>query len=149
GSSPILYGDLLFLQFDGFDVQYVVAFDKKTGETVWKKDRGTKFKQDNGDYHKAYATPAIITVGGKPQLVSPAAEATTAYDPKTGDVLWRVYHGGMNVAQPPQYDGSRVFLCTGDGGFKLLALRPDGKGDVTETHVEWKYNKLVPSRTSP
>src|SRR5947208_1392603 len=54
GSSPVLYGGLLFLTFDGFDVQYVAALDKKTGETVWKKDRKINYPDSNGDLHKAY-----------------------------------------------------------------------------------------------
>jgi outer membrane protein assembly factor BamB len=149
-SSPILYDGLLFVHFDGVDVQYLVALDKNTGKTVWRKDRGTDFKPDtNPDLKKAYGTPAVITVEGKPQLVSPAAAATTAYDPRTGAELWRVYHGGMNVAAPPLAGLGKVFLCTGDGGLKLLAVRPNGHGDVTATHIDWKRNQGVPSRSSP
>jgi outer membrane protein assembly factor BamB len=149
GSSPILFEEMLFVNFDGFDVQFVVALDKKTGETVWKKNRAIDYGSDNGDIKKAYATPAVIQVNGKPQLISPAAMATIAYDPKTGDELWKVYQGGMNVAQPPLYADGKVFLCTGDGGFRLLAVRPDGSGDVTKTHIEWKGAKNGSSRTSP
>jgi outer membrane protein assembly factor BamB len=149
GSSPILFGDLLFVHFDGFDAQYVVALDKATGKTVWKKDRAINYGTDNGDLKKAYATPTVITVNGKPQLISPAAVATIAYDPRTGDELWKVYHGGMNVAQPPQYADGKLFLCTGDGGLRLLAVRPDGSGDVTKTHIDWKSAKAGTSRTSP
>src|SRR5262249_12818569 len=69
GSSPIVFGDLLFVHFDGFDVQYVVALDKATGKTVWKKDRAIDYGTDNGDLKKAYATPTVITVQGKPQLI--------------------------------------------------------------------------------
>jgi outer membrane protein assembly factor BamB len=149
-SSPILYGGLLFVHYDGIDVQYVVALDKATGKTAWRKDRGTYFKPGtDGDFKKAYGTPAVLTIEGKPQLVSPAAAATTAYDPQTGEQLWRVYHGGMNVAAPPLYGLGKVFLCTGDGGLKLLAVRPTGKGDVTATHIDWKRNQGVPSRSSP
>jgi outer membrane protein assembly factor BamB len=149
GSSPILYGDLLIVHFDGYDKQFVAALNKKTGEIAWKKDRDIDYGTKDGDLKKAFATPTVITVKGKPQLISPAAVATTAYDPKTGEELWKVYHGGMNVAQPPQYTDGKVFLCTGDGGLKLLAVRADGSGDVTKTNIEWKYNESVPSRTAP
>jgi outer membrane protein assembly factor BamB len=149
GSSPILFGDLLIVHFDGYDKQFVAALNKKTGEIAWKKDRTIEYGTKDGDLKKAFATPTVITVKDKPQLISPAAVATIAYDPKTGDELWKVYHGGMNVAQPPQYADGKLFLCTGDGGLKLLAVRPDGSGDVTKTHIEWKYDKdAVPSRTS-
>jgi outer membrane protein assembly factor BamB len=148
-SSPILYAGLLFVHFDGIDVQYLVALDKTTGKTVWRKDRGIDYKTTNPDLKKAYGTPAVITVEGKPQLISPAAAATTAYNPQTGQELWRVYHGGMNVAAPPLSGLGKVFLCTGDGGLKLLAVRPTGHGDVTATHIDWKHGQGVPSRSSP
>jgi outer membrane protein assembly factor BamB len=55
----------------------------------------------------------------------------------------------MNVAAPPLAGLGKVFLCTGDGGLKLLAVRPNGHGDVTATHIDWKRNQGVPSRSSP
>jgi hypothetical protein len=149
GSSPILFDDLLIVNFDGFDTQFVVALNKKTGETVWKKERAIEYNVKSGDNKKAYCTPTIITVKDKPQLISPAAVATIAYDPKTGEELWKVYHGGMNVAQPPQYFDGQVILCTGDAPSNLLAVRADGHGDVTKTHIEWKSNKATSSRTAP
>jgi outer membrane protein assembly factor BamB len=151
GSSPILFGDLLFLQFDGFDVQYVAALNKATGKTVWKKDRTIDYKTKNGDFKKAFATPTVITVAGKAQLISPTAMATIAYDPKTGEELWKVYHGGMNGTAPPLFGLGKLFLCTGEGGLRLLALRPDGSGDVTQTHIEWvvKSKGSVPTWSSP
>ena len=124
---------MLFLTFDGFDKQYVAALNKKTGETVWKKDRAINYRTTNGDYKKALGTPAIRVVDGKPQLISSAAMATLAYDPKTGAELWKVYHGGMNVTAPPLYGHDKVFLCTGDGGLRLLAVHAGGHGDVTDT----------------
>jgi outer membrane protein assembly factor BamB len=149
GSSPILFRDLLYLTFDGYDRQYVTALDKRTGATVWTRDRSTEYGTNNGDWKKAYATPAVIDVGGRPELVSPSAGGTIAYDPSTGAEIWKVKHGGMNVAQPPLYGDGLLHLCTGDGGFRLYALRPDGRGDVTQSHVVWKYAKGVPSRCGP
>ena len=149
GSSPVLFGDLLFLTFDGYDRQYVVALDKRTGSTVWQKDRSIDYGTNNGDYKKAYCTPAVIEVNGKPQLVSPSAIGTIAYDPSNGEEIWKVKHGGMNVAQPPLYGDGLLYLCTGDGGFRLYALRPDGRGDLTQTGIEWKHNRNAPSRCGP
>ena len=125
-SSPILYGDLLILTFDGYDAQYVIALNKKTGQTVWRSDRERDFDYgtDDGDRRKAFGTPSVITIKGKPELISPAAIATTAFDPLTGKVLWTVHHGGMNVTQPPLFAFGNVILCTGDGGLKMLAVRP-------------------------
>ena len=148
-SSPVLWHDLLFVNFDGYDVQYMVALDKATGRTVWKKDRDIDFKTTNGDSKKAYCTPTVITVAGKEQVISPAAVATIAYEPRTGKELWKVYHGGMNAAAPPQYGAGRVFICPGDGGLGILAVRPDGSGDVTRSHIDWSTRKGAPNRTSP
>jgi outer membrane protein assembly factor BamB len=150
-SSPILHEDLLFLTFDGYDKQYIVALNKQNGQTVWQKNRAIDYKTDDGDAKKAFGTPAIRIVDGKPQLISPAAVATIAYDPRTGAELWKVYHGGMNVTAPPLAGQGWVFLCTGDGGLRLLAVRPAGRGDVTGTHIAWKTKNKnsVPSRSSP
>jgi outer membrane protein assembly factor BamB len=150
-SSPILYKNLLILTFDGYDLQYLTALDKMTGKTVWKTDRNFDYTsiRDNGDNKKAYSTPAVITINGKPQLVSAAAVGSAAYDPLTGTELWKVYHGGMNTAATPLSADGKVFLCTSDGGLQLVAVRPDGRGDVTDTHIAWTLNKNVPNRSSP
>jgi outer membrane protein assembly factor BamB len=150
GSSPILYENLLIVAFDGFDQQYVVALDKATGKTVWKKDRDIDYGTTNGDLKKAFATATVVEVNGQAQVICPSAGATIAYEPRTGQEIWRVQHGGMNVAAPPQVGHGKVFLCTGDGGFRLLAVRPDGHGNVTNTHIDWKFTRTtVPSRCSP
>jgi outer membrane protein assembly factor BamB len=148
GSSPIIYGNLLVVAYDGFDLDYVVAFDKLTGKTVWQRDRNIAYENDDGDQHKAYCTARVIDVDGRPQLVYPSAGATIAYEPQTGNEIWRVQHGGMNAASRPLYGNGRLYLNTADGGFKLFALRTGGTGDVTETHVDWKCKEGVPSRSS-
>ncbi len=148
GSSPILVDDLLILTFDGYDQQYLAALDKKTGKTVWKKERETNYPpKTDGDLKKAYSTPQVFEIKGKRQLISPSSEVTVAYDPRTGNELWRVHHGGMNGAARPVLGHGRLFLTSGHNG-KLLAVRPDGSGDVTQSHVDWICNKGVPSRPS-
>lgn len=147
GSSPILHGDLLIVHFDGFDLQYVVALNKRTGKTVWKTDREINYGTDNGDAKKAYGTPSVIVHEGRTQLISPAAVATTSYDPDTGKQLWRVYHGGFNAAPRPIYSHGLVLINI-EGGMRLIAVRPDGNGDVTKTHIEWSYKKATPTRPS-
>ncbi|HEX4130657.1 MAG TPA: PQQ-binding-like beta-propeller repeat protein [Pirellulales bacterium] len=148
-SSPILFENLLVVAYDGYDYQYVVALDKRTGKTVWKRDRNIQYRIDNGDVKKAYGTCAVIDVNGQPQLIAPSAEATIAYNSRTGDEIWRVRHGGMNVSATPLYADGRLILNTGAGGMKMLAVDPRGKGDVTDTHILWKYEKVVPTRSSP
>jgi outer membrane protein assembly factor BamB len=148
GSSVIIYRDLIILTFDGFDVQYLAALDKKTGKTVWETDRKFQPPEDNGDMKKGYSTPEVITVNGKPELVSPSAKATAAYDPMTGKEIWRVIHGGMNSPYRPVFGHGLLFTASSDGGDGLLAIRPDGTGNVTANHVAWKLKAGVPNRSS-
>ncbi|NCX98905.1 MAG: quinonprotein alcohol dehydrogenase, partial [Planctomycetia bacterium] len=147
GSSPIPWRDRLFVNFDGYDQQYVVALDQATGKTLWKTDRDIAYGSDNGDMKKAYGTPAVIEHEGRPALVSPAAVATIAYDPATGAELWKVYHGGYNAAARPVFAGGLVIVTTA-GGDNVVAIRPGGTGDVTKTHVAWKFKKSAPTRPS-
>ncbi len=145
-SSPIIHGDKLFVAYDGFDVQYVVALDKNTGETVWKQARDIDYGTDNGDRMKAYCTGQVIEVDGQEQLIYPSAMATIAYDPSNGEPLWRVYHDGMNASARPLYGNGLVFITNGMGS--MVAVRPTGKGDVTGTHIAWSDRKGVAKKSS-
>ena len=157
GSSPIIFRDLLIMHFDGSDVQYVVALDKRTGKTMWRTNRSIDFKdlgpdgkpEADGDYRKAFATPHVITVNGEPLLVSIGSKATYGYDPRTGKELWRIEertnHSGSTR---PLAGHGLVFYPSGFATGELLAVRPDGRGDVTSTHVVWRTNQGVPKKPS-
>lgn len=150
GSSPLVYQGWVFLIFDGFDQQYVIALDKETGSTVWRQDRRIRYGSDNGDYKKAYATPRVLTVDGKAQLVCPSAEATIAYDPKTGAELWRFHHlkkNTMNVAAPPVAGHGLTFLVSGHPG-QVMALKSNVTGTPGKDAVAWDFDKNVPTRPS-
>jgi outer membrane protein assembly factor BamB len=87
-------------------------------------------------------------VKGQKQIISPASEQVSALDPKTGKEIWTVTHGGYSVIPRPVYGQGLLFVCTGYNSPSLLAIRPDGKGDVTQTHVVWKSRKAVPHTPS-
>jgi outer membrane protein assembly factor BamB len=148
GSSPVVDGDRLFVAYDGYDQQYMVALDTGSGKTVWKKDRNIDYGTDNGDRKKAYSTAIVIDFAGRRQVVSPSAADTISYDPATGAELWRVRHGGMNSAVKPLFGHGLVYITAGDGGTALVAVRPDGSGDVTKSHIAWGFGKSVPKRPS-
>ncbi len=149
GSSPVLYGDLLIVPNDGIDRQYITALDAATGETVWEKDR-PPIREENTDHHKAFTTPLVIEVQGRPQAIIPGAQWFVAYDPLSGDELWRVDHGrGFSNIARPVFDGKLLFLNTGLGKAQLWAVRPDGSGDVSDTHVVWRETRQVPAMSSP
>ncbi|MGB7345349.1 MAG: PQQ-binding-like beta-propeller repeat protein [Pirellulaceae bacterium] len=145
-SSPIIHNDKLFVAYDGFDVQYVVALDKNTGRTIWKTDRDINYGTDNGDQMKAYCTGHVINVGGIDQVIVPSAVATVAYDANTGKSIWTVYHGGMNASARPVYHDGLLFITNGMGS--MVAVAADGKGDVTGTHIAWSAKKSVAKKSS-
>lgn len=147
-SSPILYEGKLFVAFDGFDLQYVVALDSETGETVWKTDRDIDYKTDNGDRKKAYGTALIVEVDGKPLLVCPSAAATIAYDPENGEPVWTAYHGGMNVSARPVVAETGILVITNGMG-KMIGVQPDGSNDVTDSHIKWTTRSSVAKKSSP
>src|SRR5215213_6048512 len=98
GSSPIVWKDLLIMNFDGSDFQYLIALDKTTGKTVWKTNRSVDYQdlepngkpKADGDFRKAFATPHVAEIDGRPVLFSSGAKAHYAYDPATGKEFWRV-----------------------------------------------------------
>jgi len=147
GSSPIPWRDRLFVNFDGVDRQYVVSLDRATGRTLWQTTRDIDYGSDDGDMKKAYCTPTVVEHDGRCELVSPAAVATVAYDPATGGELWKAYHGGYNAAARPLLAAGLVIVTT-SGGDNVVAIRPGGTGDVTRTHVAWKFRKSAPTRPS-
>lgn len=148
GSSPIIDGDALFVAYDGYDLQYIVALNKHTGETLWKRDRNIDYGTDNGDRKKAYSTAQVIEHQGRRQLISPSAMETISYDPSSGEELWRVKHGGMNAAVRPIFGNGLVYIAAGDGAKGMVAVRPDGDGDVTRSHIAWSLGKSIPKRPS-
>ncbi len=147
-SSPVVVGNRLFILFDGIDNQFVVALDKHTGRTLWKTERDIDYGTEEGDYKKAYCTPMLIEVNGQEQLVCPAAVETIAYDPENGREIWRVHHEGMNAAARPIFENGLVYITGGEGDTSLVAVRPDGTGDITESHLVWSTGKSVPARSS-
>ena len=159
GSSVLLHNGLLILTFDGVDVQYVTALDAATGKTVWRTDRDIVWKdldasgkpRRDGDFRKAFATPLVIRpAGGVEQLISPASSVLFAYAPSTGKTLWRVGNAAYSAVVSPLFYGGNVLVVTGHGAAELIAVRPDGTGDVTGTHVLWRVGgKDVPLTASP
>ena len=144
GGSPILYGDLLIINCDGYDQSFVVAVDKNTGEVRWKADRREPFSQ-------AYSTPLVIRVGERDQIVSVGAFQAVAYDPESGEEIWRVIYtrDGFSNVPRPVYGHGLVYIVTGFQQPSLLAVRADGTGDVSRTHVEWMRERSIPLTPSP
>ncbi len=150
GSSPILFRNLLIFHMDGYDYQYIVALNKKTGETVWKTDRNTDFGATDGDLKKAFGTPLVIQLAdGELQLISPAAKALIAYEPLHGKEIWRVRYDEHSSAIRPVYDGANIIISTGFSKAKLIAVAPNGKGDLTTQNIKWEVTRAIGCKPSP
>jgi outer membrane protein assembly factor BamB len=143
GGSPVLYNDLLVFSGDGHYEAWVIALDKNTGKVRWKTERRKPFDQ-------AYTTPLVISVGGRDQLVSVGAYRAAAYDPETGREIWMVrYENGFSNVPRPVFGHNLVFITTGFFEPAVMAVRPDGRGDVTDTHVAWSMTRGAPFTPSP
>lgn len=152
-SSPILFEDLLIVTQEGTNKQFTAALNKNTGETVWLYNRPAELYTDDipGVYKKAYQTPVIMDVEGQPQLISNGAIMVTGHNPRTGEEIWRArYRDDSTISRIVHGDGL-LFINTGGppSGMELWAMRPGGKGDVTDTHVVWKMTKDAPHESSP
>lgn len=142
GGSPVLYDDLLIVSCDGQSEQYVVALDKLTGKQRWKKYRSAGAQ--------AYSTPLIVRLPTGDQLISPGAFRAIAYEPRTGKELWYVTYGdGFSNVPRPVYSNGLVYLCSGFMQPILLAVKVDGRGDVTKSHVVWTLKRGVSLTPSP
>jgi len=158
-SSPVLFGDLLILTFDGADHQYLEALSKETGKTVWHRQRGTNYgdltaagtPERDGDMRKAFNTPVFLKGEGFTWMISPGAKAAWAYDPLTGNEIWSVHWKEHSTASRTVFDKERIYLNTGYGKSQLWALRldPQAKGELAESHVAWTNTKRMPNRCSP
>lgn len=148
-SSPFLLGNLLILHVDGRDVQYVIALDTATGETVWKTERSFDYASVQVHQRKAYTMPVLAPRGDAQQLICQGAQAIYSYDPATGAELWRVRCSGFSIAPRPVYGNGLVFVVSDHDHPELWAIRTDGAGDVTDSHVAWRVTGGIPARSSP
>lgn len=148
GSSPILFENLLIVNVDGRDVQYVVALDKQTGKTVWKTNRSIDYSKFPDNTRKAFCTPTVIESNGRLQLISPGAKGVMGYDPRTGEELWKVRYNGWSMVARPLYSHGLAFVLNDFDRPELWAIRTDGQGDVTDSHVVWTIKRGVPRQPS-
>jgi outer membrane protein assembly factor BamB len=152
-SSPLLHSGALYIQvLHGMrtdDPSYLMKIDGKTGETLWKVVRPTDAVQESPD---AYTTPLLVTSGTKTEIAVAGGDIVTGHDPATGRELWRA--NGLNPTNDPSYRivASPVFaaglIIAPTRNRPMLALKPGGRGDVTTSHLAWKFD-LGPDVPSP
>ncbi|MEN3939810.1 PQQ-binding-like beta-propeller repeat protein [Prosthecobacter sp. SYSU 5D2] len=147
GSTPVVWEKLLVIHFDGSDQQFIAAFDKENGKLVWKTAR-TGEMRENPQQRKAYGTPLVLEMNGKPVVVSPAADWIYGYEAATGKELWKVPYGelGFSMSVRPVADESQIYFSTCFGKSQVMALKYAGL-EVPE--VAWRNNKNAPKMCSP
>lgn len=141
-SSPILYGDLLLLNCDTDGDDFLLAVDKATGRTVWQASR-------NGAT-RAWPTPVVWSTEDGDQIVVSGSGRVKGYDPKDGREVWTV--DGLTTwvtPTPVAADGLLYVASDGPGGNVIMAIRPGGHGNVTSSHVAWRYDQAAPYSSSP
>ncbi len=157
GSSLLIYKDKLIVHMEGSDIQYIVALDKKTGKTLWKTDRPKELYEPL-EYigKKAYITPIIVNLNGRDLMISNGSAACIAYDPETGLEVWRIVFGeDSTIAMPTESDGIVYYYTgfetdsAGENHTKLLAVDPNGSGDIQETNILWSIETPVLQLLTP
>lgn len=142
GSSPVLYGDTLVVNWDHEGRSFVVALDKRTGRERWKIDRQEV---------TSWATPIVVEHAGRPQLIISGTSRIRGYDLASGKVLWECGGLSANVVASPVSDGRMVYAGSSYDKRALLAIDLAGaKGDITGTvHVKWNRFRGTPYVPSP
>jgi outer membrane protein assembly factor BamB len=157
GSSPIIWENLLIVNFDGSDHQFIVALDKATGKTVWETKRSTDYGdlapdgtvKNEGDYRKAFATCHVYMQDGKPILLSSGAKAHYAYDPRTGKEIWRIDEPeSHSAATRPVIGDGIAYIPAGFGKAGLLAIKLGGHGVLSANDIAWRMKKAAPNKPS-
>ncbi len=138
-SSPALYKNLLLVQFDQNDEKAaIVAFDTETGKEVWRTKR---------TMGASWCSPLIIETAKGPQIVLVSCGGVAAYDLKDGHELWIVNGKCSDIVPSPSFSKGLLIVTLGTSG--TMAIRPDGTGDVTKTHVVWKNAEVTSEVASP
>ncbi len=134
-SSPVLYGDLVILNGDHDGSSYLVAYNKMTGQEVWRTQRAHGIR--------SYVTPIIRRIDDRDQLVLAGSSHVAGFDVSTGKLIWNVEGPTEQFVASMVFDGERVMLAAGFPTHHVMAIRPNGFGDVTKSHVAWHIDKYV------
>ena len=152
GGSPVIFEDLLILNCDGSDIQFVVALDKNTGEIRWKKKRehiGEDRLTGKSNVPMSYTTPLLTEINGTIQLLSSGADSIVSYNPRNGEEYWWFRYDGYSNVPRPVVGKGLVFISSGYDQPEFYAVKVDGTGDVTESHLGWNMKKAAPLNPSP
>jgi outer membrane protein assembly factor BamB len=138
-ASLALWRDRLLVQYDRADFDSkLLAFQADTGTELWVAKR---------EVGASWASPIVVDVDGQPQIITCGRPWVIAYDPKDGSALWKAKCLAGDVTPSPIFAGGLVVVIV--PGKKAMAIKPNGKGDVTETHLDWTIDEDIPDTSSP
>lgn len=140
-SPPILYKDTVIINGDQDALAYLVALKQSTGDEVWRTDRPNRTR--------SYCPPLIVEAAGKTQMVLSGSKCVASYNPDTGEQYWIIDGPTEQYVASLVYEGGILFMTGGFPTYHLMAIRPDGKGNVTDTHVLWHHQKEASYVPSP
>ena len=139
-TCPVLFEDLVILNGDHDGNAYLVALDRQSGRQRWRTRRENKTR--------SYVTPIIREIDGITQMILSGSLCIASYDPRNGKRHWIVDGPTEQFVASVVYDGKYVFATGGYPERHTLAIRPGGKGNVTDTHIAWRTTRgaaYVPS----
>lgn len=129
-SSPVLYKETVIFNGDQDAVAWIIAMEKKTGAIRWRTDRPNRTR--------SYVPPVIYQAAGRPQLVLSGSKCVTSYDPDTGKRIWIVDGPTEQYVASMVYSVDTFFMVGGFPQRWVMGIRPNGSGNVTDSHVIWK-----------
>ena len=128
-SSPVLFENLVIVNGDHDGESYIVAVDRKTGDTIWKSPRANNTR--------SYVTPLLRRIDGEPHLVFSGSMHITSMDPRNGSTWWTIEGPTEQFVASMVFDGEKYYMSAGFPTHHVMGIRADGSGDVTESHVAW------------
>ncbi len=139
-SCPVVFEDKVIVNGDHDGDAYLVALDRATGRTLWKVDRENKTR--------SYSTPIVRQIGPRTQMILSGNKCVASYDPRDGSRHWIIDGPTEQFVASVVFNGKLIFLTAGFPELHMMAIRPDGSGNVTDTHIAWRTRKgagYVPS----
>jgi len=140
-SCPVVFENKIILNGDHDGDAYLVALDRQTGETIWKVERRHRIR--------SHSTPIIRYVDGRTQMFMSGAHEIVSYNPRNGLEHWHINGPQGRAVASLVFDGSRLLVPCGYPKRRIWAVRPDGHGNVSDTHVEWRVKQACPYVPSP
>ena len=129
GASPIFVDHMVIQNCDAEGESFLIAVDKRTGLDVWRTPRESKPRG-------GWSTPIVVEVDGHRELILNGEFGVDAYDPKTGKPLWNCKGFNGRGTPAPAWGNGLLYLVNGKSG-DVYAVKPGGKGDVTDSHMAW------------